>query len=575
MATSREKLQLEVNARDRASSTLKKVAGSVAGIATAYIGLREAIDLATESFTIFADYEANLKSLEKVVGTTGRSMVDVYAAMESQVGGLASKASIASGFLKGMTTTLTVEQINNLTSAMRNATIAMGESFEEQFPLIIKAIKQLNPAILDNIGVTVRLDQVNKKITEGFYGAGTAINEVTQQHAIYTEIMRQTAQFQGLEAELMDTTKGKIQALKVAWTDLQITIGKFVAGPTMELLAAGESIVRYFGEGIPLAIDMTIIHLDKFISDIKEVYYSIQSQLMGGLSKLYELGGKDYIAVGMKALAESAEAAAENIDKISGTQFELNLQAMADKYLEFVTGVKVNTPPAGFLPTTDEAITQINEYFETIKGPYLDGLAIINEEERTGRQEHFVSLYELEQDESDKRFDVLNTGLQKRLTAYDENVKQRQQAEAQFDSFFMSKTQQMTGGFVDLAFGMRTDFQMVLKGMAADVVKFLLNQILLDAAGFFAGGGPFLSLFKWFDVSANDRMLMNEGRRAAMFFREGMEDGLSGIDTQIISNISSGAQVNSRALEKQIFTGESLLVRQEGNLTGQPDVRFN
>lgn len=175
-----------------------------------------------------ADFEANLVSLRAVSEKTGRDINAVFAAMETQIGGLASKATIASGFLKGMTTELDVDQINNMTTAIRNAAIAMGENFQTQFPLIIRAIKQLNPAILDNIGVTVRLDQVNKKIREGYYGLRTEINEATQQNAIYQEIMRQTAKYQGQEAEILKTTKGRYEAFSAAIEDLQVAFGQLI-----------------------------------------------------------------------------------------------------------------------------------------------------------------------------------------------------------------------------------------------------------------------------------------------------------------------------------------------------------
>jgi hypothetical protein len=145
--------------------------------------------------------------------------------MEKQLNGMADKSSVAAATLRGLTTTLTVEQIGNLNMAIRDASAAMGENANVQIPMIIKGIKQLNPAILDNIGVNVRLDEINKRIRDGYYGVGKEINETTQQHAIYTEIMKQTAKYQGLEADLMDTTKGRAIALEANIKNLQIAFG--------------------------------------------------------------------------------------------------------------------------------------------------------------------------------------------------------------------------------------------------------------------------------------------------------------------------------------------------------------
>lgn len=236
MATSKERLQAEITVKDKATASLKNIQNSIIGIGAAYMSLNLVKDVVVDSIKEFAKYEANIESIKKVAKTTGRDTEEVFSMMQSQLGGLASKTAIAETALKGLTTTLDVKQIGEMTSAIRDASVAMGEDFNVQLPLIIKAIKQLNPAILDNIGVTVRLDQVNKKIRDGYYGAGTAINEYTQQNAIFQEIMKQTAQYQGLEAQLMDTTQGKIQKLSASYSDLKVSIGEMLAAPAAETL---------------------------------------------------------------------------------------------------------------------------------------------------------------------------------------------------------------------------------------------------------------------------------------------------------------------------------------------------
>lgn len=175
-------------------------------------------------------FESTMVSLQGVTIATGRDYDEVLGAMRSQTGGLANDLQIAQGMLKGLTTTLTVDQINNLTGAIKNASIAMGEDFGEQLPLIFKAIKQLNPAILDNIGVTVRLDKINKKIKDGYFGLSKEINETTQQHALFTEVMKQTAIFAGQEEQFLGTLEGKWVRLKTAASNALLGIGQALTG---------------------------------------------------------------------------------------------------------------------------------------------------------------------------------------------------------------------------------------------------------------------------------------------------------------------------------------------------------
>ena len=224
-SSSKHKAQIEFSAVDNTRGVMGSVKNAIVGIGLAYTGWRIAKDVIGASISKAVDYQATMKSLNAVVKATGRDMNDVYAEMETHLGGLADKAQVAEGFLKGMTTTLNVDQISKMTAAVRDASLAMGEDFGVQLPLIIKAVKQLNPAILDNIGVTVRLDEVNKRIRDGFYGVNTAVNEATQQQAIFQEIMKQTAIFQGQEKAMLETNKGAWMALTAATSDAMIEIG--------------------------------------------------------------------------------------------------------------------------------------------------------------------------------------------------------------------------------------------------------------------------------------------------------------------------------------------------------------
>ncbi len=226
MAQSNEKIQLLINAKDNTKGVLRKIENSILGIVSAYALMRVGVKAFEATIISAANYEKTIVSLESVVKATGRDMNAVYAEMETHLGGLASKAQVAEGFLKGMTTTLTTQQISKMTLAIKDASLAMGEDFGRQLPLIIKAVKQLNPAILDNIGVTVRLDQINKKIREGYFGMAREINEVTQQHAIFTEIMKQTAIFQGQEEKRLTTLAGKWEKMTAALSDFALASGQ-------------------------------------------------------------------------------------------------------------------------------------------------------------------------------------------------------------------------------------------------------------------------------------------------------------------------------------------------------------
>ncbi len=227
-----EDASIWITAKDLTQGVFKGIRQSVIQLGATYLTLQTAEKVFEEVIVKASAYQASLASLGAVAKSTFRDHNQLSIEMERHLGGIADKAQVASAFLKGMTTELSLEQYSQLAQRVKEASLAMGEDFGEQLPLITKAIKQLNPAILDNIGVTIRLDQLNTKIKQGFYGAGRAINEATQQNAIYQEVMKQTAKFQGQEEAILKTSKGQFMALRAAVSDLAISIGSLLTEST-------------------------------------------------------------------------------------------------------------------------------------------------------------------------------------------------------------------------------------------------------------------------------------------------------------------------------------------------------
>jgi hypothetical protein len=382
MATRTEdvNVRIGVTVDRRAQSAFQKIQGSFGALAAAYIGMNtasRAFDVVIkDSISSAAKFEATMTSLRSVVSATGRDMNLVYSEMQTQLGGLASRASVAEGYLKGMTTTLTVEQMTGLTESIKNASLAMGEDFNVQLPLIIKALKQLNPAILDNIGVTVRLDQVNQRIKNGYYGLATEINEATQQHAIYTEIIKQTAQFQGQEAAYLSTAAGQWAALKVQWQDIGETTGEFLlplveealpilAGFTDAFVFAITNVGNVFVAGRNLIVDAA--------TNIADVISNMIGTVSGGVRALYAAATLDFaglrqamfdtgIAAGKLEIAttrhfedleDNARNLAENIGRHFTTMFQRAVIGYGAVTAQLQAGVSGGIPSPLEMPQED------------------------------------------------------------------------------------------------------------------------------------------------------------------------------------------------------------------------------
>lgn len=228
MTTRRDNVDIKVTAIDRATSVMKKIRGEILKTAAGYLGFRAGLEVIQETIGRSQELNAKMASLRSVVQATGRDYNQVIEGMNKRSGQLLDELSLVDGALKGLSTKLTTEQMFNLIDAVTEASIAMGEIPSVQIPLIIRGFKQLNPNLLDNIGVTVRLDEVNRRIRDGYYGANTALTEYTQQQALYQEIISQTSIYTGQQATVLEEARGKAQRFSVEIKNLAADFGSLI-----------------------------------------------------------------------------------------------------------------------------------------------------------------------------------------------------------------------------------------------------------------------------------------------------------------------------------------------------------
>lgn len=567
MGTRREELQLVISAKDRSKSSLLRVARNIGGIVLAYKALTFGVNVLKESIAEATSFSATLLQVKRIAEVTGRSYNDVLEAMKTQTGGLATELTIATGFLKGLTTTLNVSQINQLTTAIRDASTAMGEDFNVQLPLIIKAIKQLNPAILDNIGVTVRLDRINKRIKDGYFGLSKEINETTQQHAIFTEIIRQTAQFQGAENVLLDTSLGLWRRMQTAITDAKKKFGEFltegeggekineflrqaialIAGMEPAFKVAAEALLNWvkflgsaFVDGGKILVAfgklIKVVLIDPFRdtpSPARDYVTQLAAELQVGIEIL-----KGFAGVALAALQFDIPGIAKAIqdahDKVALFRKIAELLAM-----DVAKGMKDTIIPAWneFAVVIEEnggrLVTTFGEAFNST-AEFIDALL----------EQIKNAFKELPKAAKTATDGVANEGKEavKELSKFAKAVLAGLQSALEFG--FESFSANLQANLFDTRSVLRETF----KGMARDFISFFIDEAIKALAAIFIP--KMLKLVtSIFDTPANDRAAMREGQRFAGFFIAGATGAFAGanLGAQIVQNAVGGGAPDVQA----------------------------
>lgn len=183
-------------------------------ITTMIEGLKTVVN---DLFMANVELESSMIAIETVAQRTGRSFGEVRGIISSSFDVFTDKAKLTSGTMKLLSTSLSTSEIKEFINAVKQGSAAMGMDFNEQLELMARGFKQLTPNLLDNIGVTVYLDDVRRKASQSLGVEVTALTEAQIHHQLLQEILLQTTKYEGLWEAQMDTTKGTLMALNTQY----------------------------------------------------------------------------------------------------------------------------------------------------------------------------------------------------------------------------------------------------------------------------------------------------------------------------------------------------------------------
>ena len=143
--------------------------------------------------------------------------------------------------------------------------------------------------------------------------------------------------------------------------------------------------------------------------------------------------------------------------------------------------------------------------------------------------------------------------------------------------------------FIDLMFSTRRTWEQ----MSADFMKFFLKAVLISVSPQSSFASMFLNSFKFWDVAANDRALINEGRKVGQFIQQGMNESVLRIAPPKIDFNGAGMSASSLTInfngpvsdkrfirdtilpeiEKAVVNGRSKLQMRNIGATGTVGVR--
>ena len=215
--------------------------GGAGGLVRAYALLAANVFALTAAFGVLsrsAQIDTLIESME-VLSTTGGTYIRNLAKEMQEASGFA--IDLAQGFRQvslAASAGLNTSEIEGLTTVAKGAAISLGRNLPDAMDRIFRGAIKLEPEILDEIGLFVRVDEAAQKYARQSGKVASALTQVEKRQAFLNEILEQgTRKFQEYADEIKPDAYARLAAALADIAQDGLSLVNSLLGPLLNFLA--------------------------------------------------------------------------------------------------------------------------------------------------------------------------------------------------------------------------------------------------------------------------------------------------------------------------------------------------
>lgn len=247
------------NATSNSTKAFSKMTSGIStGLVPAYATLAANVFALTAAFGLLSRNDAISKlneGLEHTGALAGRNLTMVADKMKEITGNAISAEQAMRAVAVGVSAGFSEDQLNSLTRVAKGASLALGRDMGDAMDRLIRGAAKLEPEILDELGIMVRLDDATKKYAESINKTAAELTQFERRMAFTNAIIADgEKKFQSIQAALDPSEYGQLSA---TFSDLTKSFVQFLnqgLGPVFGFLsrnkAALGALVLSFGASI-------------------------------------------------------------------------------------------------------------------------------------------------------------------------------------------------------------------------------------------------------------------------------------------------------------------------------------
>jgi hypothetical protein len=212
------------------TKNFSKMAQGMGGLVGAYATFAASVFALSAAFNFLknaADIQVLEQSQIQFAQNSGIAMQSLTGKLREASKGMLDFQTAASASAMGLAKGFSSEQMAKMADGALKVSNVLGRDFNDAFNRLTKGVSKAEPELLDELGITLRLETAKKKYAESLGISADALTTADQSQAVYLETMRQLNDVVG-DAE---GQANPFVQLGTTFSDLAKTLSEFLLPP--------------------------------------------------------------------------------------------------------------------------------------------------------------------------------------------------------------------------------------------------------------------------------------------------------------------------------------------------------
>ena len=262
----------------------------------------------------------NLIEGQKAFGAvTGIAYASMTKSIQDATEGMLSFKEAASAGAIGTAAGLTSGQLNQLGTAAKNASLALGRDLTDSFNRLIRGVTKAEPELLDELGIILRLENATTKYAVSIGKTREQLNAYERTQAVLNDVLEQADTKFSAISKLMDPDAFALGQLMKELDDLLMSFQEFMVKGLLP-------IIKFFKEN-SLAL---VAAMGLFVTPIiKSLLPSLDGAFDASMAKMRTAGATAVTQFGVmrESFGDARAALTSGIDPSEGRSYFDNLGA--------------------------------------------------------------------------------------------------------------------------------------------------------------------------------------------------------------------------------------------------------